>query len=147
MSLKEQLQKDLMAAMKAKDQTRVAVIRGLRNAIRQREIDGRKELTDSDILGIFSHAAKQRRESIKAYQEGQRDDLVAQERAELAVIEDYLPQALSPQELQEIIAAVIAETGAQTLKDIGKVMPAVMRQVRGKADGSEVQKIVRSKLS
>jgi len=96
---------------------------------------------------VLSNAAKQRREAIKAYTEGGRDDLVKDEKAELAVIENYLPEALSTDELENIIVEIIAETGAATMKDIGKVMPIVMQKVKGRANGSEVQAIVRSKLS
>ncbi len=147
MSLKEQLQKDMVTAMKAKNELKVGVIRLLRGSVRKLEIDQRKELNDQDIIGVITNAAKQRREAIKAYTEGGRADLVAQESAELAIIEEYLPEAIGQDELAKIIDEIISETGATTLKDIGKVMPKVMQQVKGRADGALVQALVRIKLS
>ena len=147
MGLKERLQKDMVEAMKSRNNIKVGVIRLIRGMIRKLEIDQKKDLTDDDIIGVLSNAAKQRREAIKAYTEGGRDDLVDEEEAELAVIEIYLPEALSTGELEKIIVEIIAETGAATMKDIGKVMPRVMQKVKGRANGSEVQAIVRSKLS
>jgi len=147
MSLKEQLQKDIVAAMKAKDELRIGVIRLLRGMIRKMEIDQRKDLDDKDVIGVLTNAAKQRRDAIKAYADGGRDDLVKQEEAELAIITEYLPEAMGQDELEQLIVKVIAETGATTMKDIGKVMPKIMQQVKGRADGSQVQAIVRSKLS
>jgi uncharacterized protein YqeY len=147
MGLKERLQKDMVKAMKSRNDVKVGVIRLVRGMIRKLEIDQKKDLTDDDIIGVLSNAAKQRREAIKAYTEGGRDDLVKEEEAELAVIETYLPEALSTDELEKIITGIIAETGAAMMKDIGKVMPKVMQKVKGRANGSEVQAIVRSKLS
>jgi hypothetical protein len=147
MSLKEQLQKDMVAAMKAKDELRIGVIRLLRGMIRKMEIDQRKDLDDKDVIGVLTNAAKQRRDAIKAYADGGRDDLVKQEEAELAIITEYLPEAMGQDELEQLIVKVIAETGATTMKDIGKVMPKIMQQVKGRADGAQVQAIVRSKLS
>ncbi len=147
MGLKERLQKDMIEAMKSGNNVKVGVIRLVRGMIRKLEIDLKKDFTDDDVIGVLSNAAKQRREAIKAYTEGGRDDLVKEEEAELAVIETYLPEALSTDELEKIITEIIAETGATTMKDIGKVMPRVMQQVKGRANGSEVQAIVRSKLS
>lgn len=147
MSLKEQLQKDMVAAMKAKDELRTSVIRLLRGMIRKMEIDQRKDLDDKDVIGVLTNAAKQRRDAIKAYADGGRDDLVKQEEAELAIITEYLPEAIGQDELEQLIVKVITETGATTMKDIGKVMPKIMQQVKGRADGSQVQAIVRSKLS
>lgn len=147
MGLKERLQKDMVEAMKSGNNVKVGVIRLVRGMIRKLEIDQKKEITDDDVIGVLSNAAKQRREAIKAYTEGGRDDLVKEEEAELAVIETYLPEALSTDELEKIITGIIAETGGATMKDIGKVMPRVMQKVKGRANGSEVQAIVRSKLS
>ncbi|HCL00374.1 MAG TPA: glutamyl-tRNA amidotransferase [Candidatus Marinimicrobia bacterium] len=147
MGLKEKLQKDLVTAMKSGDKVRTGVIRLLWSAIRKVEIDQKKELIDSDIIGILTNAAKQRREAIKAYLEAGRADLVKEEEAELAIIETYLPAALSARELEQIIADIIAETGATSRQDLGKVMPRVMQKVKGRANGAEVQAIVRSKLS
>ncbi|MBN2600451.1 MAG: GatB/YqeY domain-containing protein [Candidatus Marinimicrobia bacterium] len=147
MSLKEQLQKDMVVAMKAKDELLLNVIRLLRGMVRKLEIDQKRELDDNDIIGVLTNAAKQRREAIKAYTEGGRADLVKQEEAELAIISEYLPKAMGMDELDQIIATVISETGATSMQDIGKVMPKIMQQVKGRADGAQIQIIVRSKLS
>ncbi|MBU0712360.1 GatB/YqeY domain-containing protein [bacterium] len=147
MSLKEQLQKDMVTAMKARDELRVNVIRLLRGMIRKLEIDQKKDLDDKDVIGVLTNAAKQRREAIKAYADGGRDDLVKQEEAELVIISEYLPEAMGTDELEQIITNIITETGATSMKDIGKVMPKVMQQVKGRTDGSQVQAMVRAKLS
>jgi len=147
MGLKERLQKDMIEAMKSGNNVKVGVIRLVRGMIRKLEIDRKKDFTDDDVIGVLSNAAKQRREAIKAYTKGGRDDLVKEEKAELAVIETYLPEVLSTDELEKIIVEIITETGAATMKDIGKVMPRVMQKVKGSANGSEIQAIVRSKLS
>ncbi len=147
MNLKEQLQKDMVTAMKAKDELRLNVVRLVRGMVRKLEIDQKKELDDKDIIGVLTNAAKQRREAIKAYTDGGRDDLVKQEEAELAIISEYLPEAMGMDELEQVIIDVIAETGATSLKDIGKVMPKIMQQVKGRTDGAQVQVIVRTKLS
>jgi len=132
MNLKEQLQKDMVTAMKAKDELRLNVVRLVRGMVRKLEIDQKKELDDKDIIGVLTNAAKQRREAIKAYTDGGRDDLVKQEEAELAIISEYLPKAMGMDEVEQIITAVITETGATSLQDIGKVMPKVMQQVKGR---------------
>ena len=147
MNLKEQLQKDFLAAMKAKDQNRVLVLRALRGKMRDLEIEKRGELTEQEMLGVLTNAAKQRQDSIQAYREGGREDLVAQEEMELALIKNYLPEQLSDTEIEKIVDSAIAETGAETMRDIGKVMGKVMPQVKGRADGSTVQSLVKSKLS
>jgi len=147
MSLKEQLQKDMVTAMKARDELRVNVIRLLRGMIRKLEIDQKKDLDDKDVIGVLTNAAKQRREAIKAYADGGRDDLVKQEEAELVIISEYLPEAMGTDELEQIITNIITETGATSMKDIGKVMPKVMQQVKSRTDGSQVQAMVRAKLA
>jgi uncharacterized protein YqeY len=147
MGLKERLQQDLIEATKSRNELKTGVIRLLRGMIRKQEIDQRKEFGDDDIIGVLASAVKQRRESIKAYADGGRADLVAQEQAELAIIESYLPQALSTQELEKIVQDTIAETGATSIKDLGKVMAKVMPQIKGRADGTVVQAMVRSKLT
>jgi len=146
MTLKERLQKELVEAMRARDTLKVDVIRLLRNSIRQKEIELKKELSDDDVIKILSNAAKQRRESIKAYEAGKREELVEREKRELDIIESYLPEKLPQEELIKIVEDVIKEVGASSLRDLGKVMPKVMAKVKGRADGSEVQAIVRSKL-
>ncbi len=147
MSLKEKLQQDLAEAMKAKDDRRVQIIRLLRDAIRKQEIDQRKELLDEDIIGVLQRAAKQHQDSINAYRAGNRIDLVEQEEAELAIIQSYLPQPLTEDELIAIIDETIRTVGATGPKDIGKVMGPLMTRVKGRADGAKVQAIVRAKLA
>lgn len=147
MNLREKLQQDMVAAMKARDERRTGVLRLLWSTIHKLEIDQKKTLNDNDIIGVLDNAAKQRREAIKAYTDGGRDDLVRQEEAELAIITEYLPKALGIDELEKIVDTVIAETGAASLKDIGRVMPKIMQQIRGRADGSQIQAMVRAKLS
>ncbi|MDO9548034.1 MAG: GatB/YqeY domain-containing protein, partial [Candidatus Marinimicrobia bacterium] len=138
---------DMVVAMKARDELRVNVIRLLRGMIRKLEIDQKIDLDDKDVIGVLTIAAKQRREAIKAYTDGGRDNLVKQEEAELAIISEYLSEAMGMNELEQIITNVIAETGATSMKDIGKVMPKVMQQAKGRADGSQVQAMVKAKLS
>jgi len=147
MGLKERLQQDLIESTKSRNEIKTGVIRLLRGMIRKQEIDQRKEFGDDDVIGVLASAVKQHRESIKAYTAGGRADLVAQEEAELAIIESYLPQALSPQELEKIVRDTIAETGATSIKDLGKVMAKIMPQVKGRADGAVVQTLVRAKLT
>ncbi len=147
MDIKQQLQKDLMRSMKERKRERVHVMRLLLNDIRQAEIDHKKELSPEDIIGILSKAAKQRKEAIASYKEGGRDDLLAEEETELSIIKEYLPDALSTAELEEIIDGVIGEVDATGMQDMGKVMSKVMPQIKGRADGSEVQKIVRTRLT
>jgi uncharacterized protein YqeY len=147
MSLKERLQQDLINSTKSRNELKTGVIRLLRGMIHKQEIDQRKEFGDDEIIGVLASAVKQRRESIKAFAEGGRADLVAREQAELVVIESYLPQALSSQELEKIVQDAIAETGAISIKDLGKVMAKLMPKVKGRADGTVVQAMVRSKLT
>ena len=147
MDLKQQLQQDFLAAMKAKEQERVGVLRLIRGKIKDLEIDKRRELNPDEVIGVLMNAAKQRLDSIKAYREGSREDLAAEEERELVIIKSYLPEQMGPAEIEKIVIRVIAETGATSMKDIGKVMPKVMAEVKGRANGSEVQAIVRSKLA
>jgi len=146
MNIKAKLQQDLVTAMKNKDERRVSILRLLRGAIRQQEIDRRKELSDEEVITILQQAAKQHKDSITAYRQGQRNDLVEQEEYELNLIQSYLPQPLSQEELSAIIDSTIRQVGASTIRDIGKVMGPVMAQVKGRADGAQVQALVRAKL-
>ena len=141
------LRQDLIVAMKAKDKERRDTIRLLQSAIKQVEIDTREELQAEDVIAILQKEAKKRRESIEEYGKGGRDDLVAKERAEMAILEEYLPKQMSAEELTVIVKEVIAETGATSPKEIGKVMQPVMARVKGLADGKLVSQIVREQLS
>ena len=147
MSLKERLKEDMKAALKAKDKEKLSVIRMLQALIKNAEIDKRGELTDEEIVSLLMKYAKQRRESIELYEKGGRQDLVEKERRELQIVESYLPKQMSEEEIRELVKKVIEEVGATSPKDMGKVMQAVMPKVKGRADGSVVNKIVRELLA
>jgi uncharacterized protein YqeY len=137
----------MKAAMKGGDKARLGVIRLILAAVKQREVDERIELDDSQILAVLDKMVKQRRDSIQQYAEAGRDDLVAQEAAEIEVIQEFLPAALSEPEIVAIIDAAIAETAAETMRDMGKVMGVVKPQVQGRADVGMVSGLVKRKLS
>ena len=146
MSIKDQLTQDLKEAMRSKDDVRKRTIRMALAAIKNAEIDNRAELDESDILAILQKEVKSRHETIEGAEQAGREDLVAEARAEISVLESYLPQALSAGELETIIAETISEVGASSMREMGKVMQAVMPKVRGRADGKEVNQIVRKLL-
>ena len=141
MSIKETLQDDLKKAMRSGDVMRRSVIRMLRSEIHNREIESRSELDDAGTIQLLGRQAQQRRDSIEAFKKAERDDLVQKERAELAVIMEYLPEQLSGDELLEIVRGAIEQVGAVGPQDMGKVMGAVMPKVRGRAEGREVNRI------
>jgi len=145
--LKTQLQDALKTAMKSKDNHRRDVLRLVQSAIKQVEVDSQKELSKEDVVAILQKEAKRRRESIADYTSGGRDDLAEEERAELDIIEEFLPQQLSAEEIGAIVDEVIAQTGATSAKERGKVMGPVMAKVKGLADGSLVNQIVRERLN
>lgn len=147
MSLKERLKADMKEAMKAKDKVRLSTIRMINSLIKNAEIEKRGELTDEEIIQLLMKYAKQRKESIEMYEKGGRQDLVEKEKAELAIVESYLPEQMSEEEIREIVKKAIEEVGAESVKDMGKVMKIVMPKVKGKADGSLVNKIVKELLS
>lgn len=148
MALKKQLLTDLKAAMKAKDKVCKSTITLIRAAILQEEKDKQiDDLEDSDIEAIISKQYKQRKDSLKEFEKAGRDDLIEQTKAEMAIIEDYLPKQLSPDEIGTIVEDTIQEIGAESMKDMGKVMKAIMPKVKGKADGKVVNQIVREKLN
>lgn len=146
-SLKERLTKDLRQAMRDGDTTRRSVIRLLMSAIKNAEIAKRGDLEESDVLGVIAKEARQRQESIEAFKQGHRQDLVASEEAELAVIREYLPQQAGREEIMAAARQVIAEVGAEGPRDKGKVMPRLIAQFKGKADGREINAIVTELLS
>ena len=137
----------MKTAMKSGEKERLAVIRLIMSAMKQVEVDERIELDDSRVLGILDKMVKQRRESIGQFQSGGRDDLVTKEQAEIDVISEFLPQALSEQEIEAIISSAISETGAASMKDMGKVMGIVKPQITGRADVGAVSSKVKSLLS
>lgn len=147
MTIKDQLKSDLKDAMRSKDTARRDVIRNLQAAIKQKEVDSQSELDDAAVLKVLMAEAKKRNESIEAYGSAGRDDLVAEEQAELEVIQTYLPKQLSREELEAIVKDVIAETGISSPKEIGKVMPILMQRTAGQADGKTINEIVREQLN
>jgi len=147
MSLKDQLTSDMKEAMKAKQTERLSTIRQLRSAIKNKEIEIGKELDDDAVISVIGTLVKQRREAAQMYRDNDRLELAEKEEAELVVLQDYLPAQLGETELREIVRTVIAETGASTMKDMGKVMPQVMAKTKGAADGKLVNQLVREQLS
>ena len=147
MGLKAQLLQDMKDAMRARDKVRLSTIRMINSLIKNAEIEKRGELTDDEIIQLLMKYAKQRKEAIEMYEKGGRQDLVEKEKAELAVVESYLPKQMSEEEIRELVKEAIEATGASSPKDIGKVMQHVMPKVKGRADGSVVNKIVREMLA
>ena len=147
MSLKERVQEDMKAAMRAGEKDRLGTLRLILAAIKQREVDERVVLDDAQVLSILEKMGKQRRESIAQFEAGGRADLVAKENAELAVISAYLPTALSAEELDALIRAAIAQTGAASIKDMGKVMAIIKSKAQGRADMASVGARIKAILS
>ena len=147
MNFTEQLNNDLKTAMKAHYKLSLSVIRMIKSEILNAQGRVGHELNDEDFAAVINRAYKQRKESINEFQKGGRDDLVQETEAELKVVEKYMPEQLSDEELQTIISDVIAETGATSKADFGKVMSKLMPKVKGKADGSKVNEIVKNTLS
>jgi uncharacterized protein YqeY len=133
--------------MKSKDGNRVSVLRFLLSSIQNREIEKKDALDDDEVLSEISSSAKRRRESIEAFKEGDRADLVEKEEAELAVLQEYLPEQLSPDEIRGVVEEVVKAVGAESASDLGKVMKELMPRLRGRADGKLVNEIVRQVLS
>lgn len=151
MSLKDQIGEDIKTAMKARDKIRLETVRSIKKLILEKEVSvrpsGQTELTETQELEILTQLAKQRREAIAQYEQAGRTDLAETEAQELAIIEEYLPQQLSEAEITEVIQQIIAETGAASVKDMGKVMGPAMQQLKGRADGKQVQELVKQALS
>ncbi len=148
MSLSKQIVTDLTAAMKAQDAARMSTLRMVKAAMMNRQIEKGSELDDEDMQKLLRSLVKQRRDSIEQYEKAGRQELVDKETAEIAVIETYLPKAASREEIEQAVATAIAETGASSMKDMGKVMKAVQTALAGKnADGRLISEVVKSKLS
>jgi len=147
MSLKTQLTEDMKTAMKAGDKPRLGVIRLINAAIKQKEVDERIELDDAQVLAVLEKMVKQRRDSISQYDAAARQDLADIERAELQVIETYLPAKLDAAAIQAAIEAAVAETGASSPTDMGKLMAVLKPRLAGQADMGEVSKLVKLRLS
>ncbi|MGA2023887.1 MAG: GatB/YqeY domain-containing protein [Steroidobacteraceae bacterium] len=147
MSLKERLQDDMKTAMRAGEKERLGTIRLILSAIKQREVDERISLDDAQVIAALEKMGKQRRESITQFAAGGRNDLVAKETAELATISAYLPTQLSEADLDVLINAAIAESGASTIKDMGRVMGLIKNQAQGRADMAAVGARIKARLS
>jgi uncharacterized protein len=148
MSLSKQIVSDLTAAMKAQDAGRTSTLRMVKAAMMNRQIEKGSELDDDDMQKLLRSLVKQRRDSIEQYDKAGRQELVAKEQAEVDVIETYLPQAASQEEIEQVVMVAIAETGASSIKDMGKVMKAAQAALAGKnADGRTISEVVKSKLS
>jgi uncharacterized protein YqeY len=144
--LKDQLSEAMKAAMRAKDKDRLGVIRLIQAAIKQKEVDERIELDDTAVLAVLDKMLKQRRDSIKQYSDAGRTDLADKEEYEVSVIQEYMPAQLTDDEINAIIDAAIAETGASSMKEMGQVMGKVRPQVQGRADMGAVSGLIKARL-
>jgi uncharacterized protein YqeY len=145
--LKQRIQDDVKAAMKAREKQRLGTLRLITAAIKQREVDERIELNDDQVLAILEKMIKQRRDSIAQYQQAGRDELAAQEQSEIEIIQDYMPEGLSTEEINSLIEEAIASSGASAMKDMGKVMGQLKPKMQGRADMGQVSALVKQKLS
>lgn len=146
-AIKERLNDAVKEAMRAKDKDRLSVLRMATSALKQIEVDERIELEDTRVLAVLEKLIKQRKESAEQFTKGGREDLASKERTEITVLQEFLPAALSAEELEQIIRDTIAETGAQSGKDMGKVMTAIKPKVQGRADMSVLSQQIKSLLS
>lgn len=146
-SLKSQISEDVKSAMRAQDRKRLGVLRMVSAGIKQREVDERIELNDAQVLAVVDKMCKQRRESLEQFESAGRDDLVAQEKFELEVLQCYLPEPLDTEQLSALISRTISELGAESMRDMGSVMNALRDQVQGRADMKAVSQAVREQLS
>ncbi len=146
-SLKEQITSDMKDAMRAKDKDRLGTIRLIQAGIKQREVDERIELDNEQVLAVLDKMVKQRRDSITQYRDAGRDELAAKEEAELEIIQHYLPEALSEAEIDSLIEEAIASSGAESMKDMGKVMGILKPKVQGRADMGAVSARIKARLN
>jgi uncharacterized protein YqeY len=146
-TLKERIQAELNDAMRARDDTRKSALRMLTAAVKNAEIEAGKPLDDSAVLGVVQKQVKQRRESIADFEKAGRADLVAKEAAEIAILDAYLPQQAERDEIERVARDVIARTGATTQRELGKVMPELVRHFAGRADGKAINEVVRGMLA
>jgi uncharacterized protein YqeY len=146
-SLLERLNQDMKTAMKNKEKTKLSVIRMLRSEIKNEEIERQHTLNDEEVIEVLMRELKKRKDALQQFEEAGRDDLVQQLREEISVIEPYLPEQLSEEELRELVREVVQETGASSKADMGKVMKAIMPRVKGRADGKLVNRLVQEVLS
>jgi len=147
-TLQDKIQSQLADAMRSKDQLRLGVLRMMKTAVKNKEIDKMKPLEENEVVAVLNTLVKQRKDSIDQFRKGGREELAQKEEAEIKVIEEYLPAAASDDDIRQAIADAIQETGAASIKDMGKVMKATMTRLAGKtADGSRVSQLVKEKLS
>ncbi|MEL5849286.1 MAG: GatB/YqeY domain-containing protein [Candidatus Igneacidithiobacillus chanchocoensis] len=147
MSLREQIQDDMKAAMRARESERLGTIRMLLAAIKQREVDERRDLSDADVLAIVEKSIKQRKESARQFRDGGRPELAEKEEAEIVFLQPYLPAALDAAEIDQLIATAVAEAGAQGPRDLGKVLGVLRPQVQGRVDMAMLSEKVKAHLS
>ncbi len=147
MSLKEQLSQDLKQAMKDKDVIRKNVVQLIRSGVLQIEKDNKVTLDDEGVLDVIAKQLKQRRDSLPDYEKSGREDLICELKTEMDILMGYLPRQLTREEIEEIVKAAVAETGASTVKDMGKIMACVMPKTKGRADGKVINEIARAYLS
>jgi uncharacterized protein YqeY len=147
MALREKLDEDLKSAMRAKDSLRMNTVRALKSAVKYREIELMKPLDDAGILGVMATEIKRRRDSVEQYRAGNRADLADKEEAEIKILQEFLPQQLTQEEVEAKVAEVVARVGAQGPKDMGAVMKALLPEVQGRADGKVVSELVKRRLA
>lgn len=147
MTLREKINEDVKSAMRSGDTARRDTIRLLLAALKQREVDERKTMSDTDVLGVIEKMIKQRRDSISQFEQGGRQDLADKEKQELALLQDYMPQAMGEDELAAAVVAAVAETGASGPADMGKVMAVLKPKLAGRADMSKVSAAVKAQLT
>jgi uncharacterized protein YqeY len=146
MGIQDKIQEDMKAALKSGNRLVLETLRLVRAHIKNASIDKGEDLSDDDVYGVLSKEIKKRKESIELFRKGGREELAEKEEKEMEVLSAYMPEALSPEELNAIVSRAIAETNSETMRDMGKVMAVVMPQVRGRADGKVIQDLVRTKL-
>src|SRR6185436_6873033 len=148
MTLQEKFQSHLADAMRSKDQLRLSVLRMMKSAVKNKEVDKMKALEEGEVLAVLNTMVKQRKDSVEQFRKGGREELAQKEEAEIKIIEEYLPAAASDDDIRKAIEEAVQETGAASIKDMGKLMKATMTRLAGKtADGSRVSQLVKEKLS
>jgi len=148
MTIQEKIQTQMTEAMRAKDSLRLSVLRMMKSAVKNKEIEKMKPLEESEVLSVLNTLVKQRKDSVEQFRKGGREELAQKEEAEIKIIEEYLPAAASEDDIRKAIEEAVQETGASSMKDMGKVMKAALARLAGKsADGSRVSQMVKEKLS
>jgi len=148
MTLQEKIQSHLAEAMRSKDQLRLSVLRMMKTAVKNKEIEKMKPLEETEVIAVLNTLVKQRKDSVEQFRKGSREELARKEEAEIKIIEEYLPAAASDDEIRRAVGEAVQETGAASMKDMGKVMKATMNRLAGKTvDGSRVSQLVKEKLS